>query len=305
MQASAVFFGSGDGSPTSLQTLMDRCRGEGLDVRSCQTPAELQDLPGSLPDGPALLFLPAIEEDCLGIKLSQAAGAGTAARVICLYAETMPPVEYLCLAFRAGVDDVIALDRIPERMELYITRARKLLASRMHNAEGNGLSTQALQAEAELLKRRLSKQQERILALSSAAQRLATGELNLGRETPPVLIVSASQSQAAAAGDVARKLGFEVAVAGGADEALAQAQRRPPRVVLVDGTLEGAEPGQVARSLREKMGANPVVICAWSSDPAQEDKVLVPGSGIDDFVPKSTTGEGQARLVAALLGSLR
>ncbi|MFW5840967.1 MAG: response regulator [Planctomycetota bacterium] len=305
MQANAVFFGSGNGSATSLQTFMDRCRADQFEIKTCPSLPDTQNMGESLPAGPAVVFIPAVEEDCLGIKLGQIAGNTDQPRVVCLYADSMPSPEYLCLAFREGVDDVIALDRIPERMELYITRARKLLASRMQQSAGQDGADEAIAAENETLKRRLAKAQERLLALASAAQRLARGELNLARTAEKVLIVSASASQSAAAGQIARELGFIVSAAASGADALADVAQSPPRVVLVDGTLEDTDAAKLARQIRKQMGSEPVVICAWSSNPQTEDTVLVPGSGIDDFVPKSTTGQGQMQLVAALLGSLR
>jgi DNA-binding response OmpR family regulator len=62
---------------------------------------------------------------------------------------------------------------------------------------------------------------------------------------------------------------------------------------------------KLAQDLRKKLEDLPVVIVAWSSSPEQESRVLVPGSGVDDFVTKGTTGEARQLLTAALLGSLR
>ena len=304
MNASAIFFGSANGSAEVLQKVMDRCRQERMDVHEGPADVEGCDLRSNLPETPAVVFLPALRDDCLGVKLGQIARDAASPRVVCLFAESMPSAEYLCLAFREGIDDVVVLSSAQDKIDLQVARAARLLQRRTEAAPA-GADAGATEAQVQALRRREAKWQERLLALASTADRMATGELNLGREAPPALIVSASRSQAQSAAQVAASLGFDVQQATTAAEALAVAAKRPPRVVLADGTLPDMDVAALSKALRKALGGNPVVVVAWSSSPDLEDRLLVPGSGIDDFAPKSTTGEGRGRLVAALLGALR
>jgi len=292
----------------NLEPLIERCRQEQFEVEDCGQTPDYESLKSLLPSTPAVLFVPAIEEDCQGVKLAQDALSEKLPRVIVLYAPSMPSREFLCLAFREGVDDIITLDADAETLNSKLKRADHILQARLDSAETGGQLQQkikSIQLRCEQLERRNAKWEERLLALSSTATRMATGQLRLAESAPSLLIVATSNSQASSAVELSRRLGFDPQVAHTGKDGLEQIKKRPPRVILTDGTLADMNATAFAPAARKALGNKPVVIVAWSSSPEAEDTLLAPDTGIDDFVLKSTTGEGTGLLAAALLGGLR
>lgn len=286
--------------------LMECCRQEQFEVEDYGQPPD-PDLSG-LPSTPSVLFVPAIEEDCLGIKLAQDALSENLPRVIVLYAPSMPSKEFLCLAFREGVDDIITLDADAKTLNSKIKRADRILQVRLDSANTGGQLQQkikSLQLRCEQLERKNAKWEERLLALSSTATRMATGQLRLAENAPSLLIVATSNSQASSAVELSRRLGFDPQVAHTGKDGLEQIDKCPPRVILTDGTLADMNATAFAAAARKALGNKPVVIVAWSSSPEAEETLLAPDTGIDDFVLKSTTSEGTGLLTASLLGGLR
>jgi len=292
----------------NLEPLIERCRQEQFEVEDCGQTPDYESLKSLLPSTPAVLFVPAIEEDCQGVKLAQDALSEKLPRVIVLYAPSMPSREFLCLAFREGVDDIITLDADAETLNSKLKRADHILQARLDSAETGGQLQQkikSIQLRCEQLERRNAKWEERLLALSSTATRMATGQLRLAESAPSLLIVATSNSQASSAVELSRRLGFDPKVAHTGKDGLEQIDKCLPRVILTDGTLADMNVTAFAPAARKALGNKPVVIVAWSSSPEAEDTLLAPDTGIDDFVLKSTTGEGTGLLTAALLGGLR
>jgi PleD family two-component response regulator len=301
MNQTAVFFGDANGSGQALQRLQQRCRREQFQVDQHEVMTEGASLLSVLPATPCVVFLPALKEDLLGVKLLQALRDDKARRVVCLYSDALPQPEYMALAFREGADDIIALDADEKMLDVQVARALRLVTHRMHaSTRDRPVETQPSAPDC-----MCEKWKERLLALASTAGRIASGELWLSKETPELLIVTSSTQQGKAAAELAGRLGFAPSTASTAAQALTQAQAQPPRVVLADGTLPDSDVVSFAGRLRSCIGDKPVVIIAWSSSPQLERKVLVPGSGVDDFVGKGTTGQGRQLLIGALLGALR
>jgi PleD family two-component response regulator len=218
----------------------------------------------------------------------------------------MPSREFLCLAFREGVDDIITLDADIETLNSKIKRAVHMLQAKLDSIDTGGQKKiTSLHLHCEQLERKNARWEERLLALSSTATRMATGQLRLAENPPSVLIVASSNSQALSASELCRHLGFDVRVARSGKDALEQIIQHPPHVILTDGTLPDMNATSFAPAARKALGNHPVVIIAWSSSPEAEDTLLAPDTGIDDFVLKSTTGEGAGLLAAALLGGFR
>lgn len=117
--------------------------------------------------------------------------------------------------------------------------------------------------------------------------------------------MATSNSQASSAVELSRRLGFDPQVAHTGKDGLEQINKCPPRVILTDGTLADMNAMAFAPAARKALGNKPVVIVAWSNSPKAEETLLAPDTGIDDFVPKSTTSEGTGLLAAALLSGLR
>jgi len=257
---------------------------------------------------PAMLFVPAVEEDCWGVKLAQNALNEKLPLVIVLYASSMPSREFLCLAFREGVDDIIILDADDETVNSKIMRADHMLQTRLDMVDIGGQGQEkikSLQFQCERLERKNAKWEERLLALSSTATQMATGQLQLAESIPSVLIVASSNSQASSVVDLCRRLGFNTYVSNTGKDALEYIGKKKPQVILTDGTLSDMNAKAFAPAARKALKDSPVVIIAWSSTPEAEDNLLAPDTGIDDFVLKSTSKEGTGLLAAALLGGLR
>ncbi|MBN2562895.1 MAG: hypothetical protein JXQ75_18385 [Phycisphaerae bacterium] len=308
MNKTAMFLrDANDGSP-DLDTLIDVCRREAFEV-VVHAVAPDRDLPKSLlPSTPAVVFLPALEEDCLGVKLAQIARGNGNPRLVVLYAPSLPSSEYLCLAFREGVDDVISLDTCADALGFHVKRAERLLRSRWNASDsGGGLrqKIESLEHTCKDLARRNAKWEERLLSLASTAGRLAGGELRLGKNPPLLMIAASSHSQSASAAELATRLGFDPHIVHTGKEALQRVANQPPRIILTDGTLPDMDATTLARSARQVLGNKPVIIIAWSSSAESEEDLLAPGGGIDDFVLKSATSKGGGFLAAALLGGLR
>jgi PleD family two-component response regulator len=291
-----------------LEPLIKRCRQEQFEVEEYNQPQEHEALKSLLPSTPAVLFVPAIEEDCRGVKLAQDALNKKLPRVIVLYATSMPSREFLCLAFKEGVDDIISLDADTETLNSKLKRVDHILQARLDSVDAGGQGQQkikSLHLRCEQLECKNAKWEERLLALSSTATRMATGQLKLAESAPSVLIVASSNSQASSAAELCRRLGFNTHLAHTGKDALGQISKNPPRIILTDGTLPDMNATAFAPAARKALGDKPVVIIAWSSSPEAEDTLLAPDAGIDDFVLKSTTSEGTGLLAAALLGGLR
>ncbi len=314
MKTTALFFRDGNETP-GLDLLMDACREERCEILDQGALSDAEGLRSALPDEPFILFLPAVEEDCLGVKLAREALMDGPPRVftgpprvIVLYAPSLPSKEFLCLAFREGVDDVTALESGKETLAIQVARARRLLQTRLDSSFAGGElegKLSAMRVHCEHLERDSVRWKERFMSLASTSFRMATGELRLTDSAPSLLIVAASNSQAASVEDLANSLGFDPVVVHNGMDALKQLEKHPPQVILTDGILPDMDAAILAHSARRVLGEHPVVIIGWSSNPAAQDILLAPEASIDDFVLKSSTGEAVNLLAAALLGALR
>ena len=291
----------------NLKPLMESCRNEQFEVEDRGQVPDHKEIKAMLPDTPCVIFVPAIEEDCIGIKLAQDALEEKLPRIIVLYAPTMPSKEYLCLAFREGVDEIIAMDDGAERLAVKVTRAGRMLRGKMSSAETGGRlqwEVRAMQVLCEQLECKNARWRERLLALSSTSVRLATGRLQFAESAPSLFITAASQIQANSVAELARQLGFTTQIAHTGKEALDKIKEFSPQVILTDGTLPDMDAKTFAIAARKTLGSKPAIIIAWSSNPETEEILLDTDTGIDDFVLKSTTNEGTEMLAAALLGGV-
>ncbi len=296
------------------EQIVEACENQQLEIQDLGQTPDPEDIEKKLENKSAIIFLPALTEDLAGIKLAQNALAQCPPnnfdgppRVIALYAQTLPEKEYLCLAFREGVDDIIALDVKPEALSNHISRCRKML----ENRKGSSCNGEELKAEIDHAKKKiqnlqlqLSKLEESHQALAATAIRLATGELQFGQSAPVLLIASSSETQGEAAVEIARHIGFETHLTHSGAAAIEVAQEKKPQVILTDGTLPDMEATQLAKSLRKSLGNHPTVIIAWSSNPELEAKLLSPSGGLDDFVLKTSGRKADTSLAAALLAGL-
>lgn len=303
------------GSDVAPAPLVAACGAEQMELADLGPAPDAEDLAERIPQGPGIVFLPALEEDCAGVKLTQNALAGSPPhrftgppRVVVLYGRALPSSEFLSLAFREGADDVLALDGPEQTIAIQVRRAVRILAARLDSSHAGGeLSHQveAMREQIEYMERQIARYEERLLALASAALRMASGELRLDSQAPVLLIVSSSRSQADSAREVAERMGFEVHAAHTGQEGLERIVEARPSVILTDGTLPDMDGVAFAHSARQVLGRRAVVVVAWSSNADKEDALLAPDSGIDDFVLKSAGRQTAERLAAAFLGALR
>ncbi len=306
MTNKAIFF-SIKNTGCDLQPLMESCRNEQFEVEDRGPVPDHKEIKTMLPRTPCAIFVPAIEEDCIGIKLAQDALEEKLPRIIVLYAPSMPSKEYLCLAFREGVDEIIAMDDGAERLAVKVTRVGRMLRAKMGSAETGGQlqrKVTAMQILCEQLECKNARWRQRLLALSSTSVRLATGRLQFAESAPSLFIAAASQTQANIAAELAGQLGFTTQIARTGKDALDRIKEFSPQVILTDGTLPDMDAKTFALAARKTLGSKPAIIIAWSSNPETEETLLDTDTGIDDFVLKSTTNEGAEMLAAALLGGV-
>ncbi len=306
MTNKAIFFRM-QNTGCDLEPLMESCRTEQFEVEDRGPVPDHEAIKAMLPDTPCVIFVPAIKEDCIGIKLAQDALEEKLPRIIVLYAPSMPSREYLCLAFREGVDEIIAMDDGAERLAVKVTRAGRMLQAKTGSVETGGRlqwEVRAMQVLCEQLECKNARWQERLLALSSTSVRLATGRLQFAESAPSLFITAASQTQANTAAELAGQLGFTTQIAHTGKEALERIKEFSPQVILADGTLPDMDAKTFAHAARKALGSKPAIIIAWSSNPETEETLLDTDAGIDDFVLKSTTHEGTGMLAAALLGGV-
>ena len=303
----AVIYG-GDLEDALVTSLVAACEQEGvaLERRPGQPDADALMRAGS--PAPGLIILPAGEEDCLGVKQAQQIRLASPFHVVALVDRALPSPAYLCLAFREGVDDVIALSGEKESLRSRIARLVKRLECNSRQAadaerrRGEQEALHRLRAQCEA---RIARWKERMLFLAATASRIASGELQMDNLSPLLVVAVSSASQAGSAADLARKMGFMVEVAHDGASALAAMARNAPAVLLSDGTLPDMDAVELAGRTRQTLAARPVVIIAWSSNADLEETLMAPGTGIDDFVLKSAAREGMGMLAAALLGAIR
>ncbi len=293
---------------SSAEALIEICRGQDWAVEDLGPVPEKGALDSVVPQEPAVLLLPAIERDCLGVKLAQQALLHHPYTVAALYGATLPAKQFLCLAYREGVADVIGLDADAHTLSNQVRRLGKRLSdSRVaqHSSSHHEEETQALRQLWQKAEREGLRLSERLAQLATTASRLATGQLNLARLAPTLLIVAASESQSAEADALARQLGFEPRVARDGLSALALIKQCRPSVILSDSVLKDMPVTEFAKQARQELGGSPVIIIVWSGNPELEDQLLVPDSAIDDFVMKSPDMEEARHLTASLLGAIR
>ena len=315
MQTTAWFFQPPQSDGGDMSILAQACAEANLRLEDMGPVPDPEVIGASVPSVPGIVFLPAVEEDCMGVKLVQNVLTQSPPhhltgplRVVVLYASALPSARFLRLAFREGADDVIALNDPDGAPAIHVRRAARVLSGRLEwqrNGGEMGHRVEALRAQVERLERRCARWEERLLALASAAHRMATGELRLSDASPVLLVVSPSQSQAATAAEVAEPMGFQVHTADTGQTGLQQIVATRPSVILTGGTLPDMDGSAFARSARDVLGRRAVIIIAWSSNADAEERLLAPDGGIDDFVLKSAGRETRELLTAALLGALR
>ena len=279
-----------------------------LNPRDCGEVTASTELVTVLTDESAVVLLPALEDDCLGIKLAQQVIDHPTPYAVALYGKGLPAKDYLCLAYRTGLDDIIDVKGGHDTLDVQLRRLGVTLYQRqrfVHETDEFQSEAGALARQCDRLQRDNDRWQERLISLANTAKELAIGRRRMAIDTPRLLIVAASPHQAETALQVAGELGFDCQQVSNAQAALEDIQSRPPAVILVDSVLPDQELSTFVKSARHVCGNQPMTIIAWSSNPESEDELLTPATEIDDFVLKSSQGEGILLLTAALLGSLR
>lgn len=312
MKKTAIFFSEKNNVQVDLRVIMECCRAEGYDIKNCGEINDTESFVKSLPAHQSIIFLPAIEEDCQGIKLAQDVLADLPMHVVIMYATSLPSKEYLCFAFREAIDDIILSGSEHEVLEMQIKRAERLLnvKSQTFNTSGDvEHHLESLASQCKHLEQNCAHVQEQLLAVASTASRIANGQLDILKTSPKLLIVATSHPQAENIEKLACSLGFQADIMYTGKEALDwlenEDQDQHPNVIITDGTLSDMDAINFAKSARKTLGNHPVVIIVTSSNEDTKESFLEPDSGIDDFVSKSASGEGKLLLSASLLGGLR
>lgn len=295
-----------DGSHLDLLTAC--CQQHGLDVKAQDQVPEDLDVAPLLQAEPAILLIPALDRDSWGVRLAQGAMSLNTPTAIALYRQQRPGQDFLSLALRAGIDEVITLESSMDLLNLQIRSLCRSLGQRI-KALGRHRELRedidALTLRCDRLQRENARNQKRLVALAQTASRLAAAELEPGKSHPRLLIVASSRYQAAKAEGRARQLGFYVYTVPNAESALTSLTQNPPRIILCDCTLPDMDVTGFAQAARTALGETPVFIIAWANDPDMEDSLLSTNGDIDDVVLKSANSEHSPLLTSALLGGLR
>ena len=310
MKKTAVFFSAKKIKKADLKPIMDCCTAEGYEIKDCGKIKDTDSFVKSLPAQQSIIFLPAIEEDCEGIKLAQNVLADFPMHVVIMYATSLPSKEYLCFAFREAIDDIILSGSEREVLEMQFKRAQRLLDVKSQSFNTGGDVEQQLESlvsQCKHLEQNCAHVQEQLLAVASTASRIASGQLDILKTCPKLLIVATSHRQAENTEKLAATLGFQTDIMHTGKEALdwIKNEDQRPDVIITDGTLSDMDANNFAKSARKTLGNHPVVIIVTSSNEETEESFLEPDSGIDDFVLKSASGESKLLLSASLLGGLR
>jgi two-component system response regulator RegX3 len=99
-----------------------------------------------------------------------------------------------------------------------------------------------------------------------------------------ILVVEDEPAISDAVAYALREAGYDVAVAGDGDEALAAAQSREYDLMVLDLLLPGTPGLEVCRTLREERSDLPIVML--TARDAEHDRVLGLDTGADDYVTK-------------------
>ncbi|MCK5173956.1 MAG: hypothetical protein KAR47_11230, partial [Planctomycetes bacterium] len=190
MKKTAVFFSAKGSKSATLKPLMECCKAEGYEIKDCGEIQDSESFVKSLPSQQWVVFLPAIEEDCEGIKLAQDALVNLPMHVVIMYSSSLPSKEYLCFAFREAIDGIIVLGSEPKVLDMQIKRAERLLDVKSRSSETGGYvehQLESLASQCKHLEQNCAHVQEQLLAVASTASRIATGQLNISEICPQLL----------------------------------------------------------------------------------------------------------------------
>ncbi len=289
------------------ERLVDRCTAHGFTVQGITPLPALGDFSSSLPSEPHVLFIPAIEEDCLGVKLAQCAIGRELGHVVHLYASALPGAAFMATAFREGVAEILTPCDDEVVLALQLRRAARKAQAHWHERASAGRlerRVEQLEASLQAALRRCQRRREREAAVVSAALRLARGELNLSTLRPLLLLVTGSDARAERAQVTAEELGFVVERARQAEEALQRVAELQPTMILCDGEMNDMDANAFSEKARRALGRHPVFIVAWSSRPDADQRYGSTSRGPDDWVQKDAD-DASVALGGALLSSLR
>lgn len=300
MPLNALVFADSANSP-ALEALLAACRSVNLHVQQAGCP-RLDDFESQLPRESALLLLPAFEEDCLGIKLAQLAQVSEAAHEVLLYSPDLPAPAYIAQALQEGVSQMLHLQGSPDALLCQLRRALGA-AERRWKERAEVAQTheklEVLKLELDRAAARIQRLDERCAGLSRTALSLATGEMNLSKSQPTLMVVSASQARCEQVCSVAERMGFHTQRTENAAAGLKQLSEQAPDVLLCDGELSDMNATQFARKARAALGRKPITIIAWSAGPNAEERLLGQAGGVDDLVSKGS--DPRSEIAAALL----
>ncbi len=120
-------------------------------------------------------------------------------------------------------------------------------------------------------------------------------------DTPRILIVEDSPTQALRLQLEMEAQKWTAATVGTADEALAQIEREPPDVIVVDYYLPGMSGDELCRRIRMNINTRSIPIIILTADEDEETEVRGLDSGADDFFKKSADSDILVIRIRAML----
>jgi CheY-like chemotaxis protein len=133
---------------------------------------------------------------------------------------------------------------------------------------------------------------EELSATAAPVERPATTALvEQPARSRQILVVDDNEDAAEMLALVLRKRGFEVELAFDGEEALARVQEHPPEVVLLDIGLPGIDGYEVARRLRARASAEPMMLVAVTGYGQPADRQRSREAGFDHHLVKPVAME--------------
>lgn len=119
----------------------------------------------------------------------------------------------------------------------------------------------------------------------------------------PILVVDDNETNAKLLRVLLTAHGYDVVVAGDADETFASVRRSKPRLILLDLQLPGMDGFEIARRLKADPDTKDIIVVAVTAYAMKGDEDRAKAAGCDGYVAKPIDTRAVPSLVAGYLGA--
>lgn len=119
----------------------------------------------------------------------------------------------------------------------------------------------------------------------------------------PILVVDDNETNAKLLRVLLTAHGYDVVVAGDADETFASVRRSKPRLILLDLQLPGMDGFEIARRLKADPDTKDIIVVAVTAYAMKGDEDRAKAAGCDGYVAKPIDTRAVPTLVAGYLGA--